>query len=251
MAEETTSRGARAVSPERDQRKAAIKDRLNSVQAALDEIEDQVRQDAQSLERLQDVFDVSYLKELGQMVNELELKVTEVAEEAERARERAREAEADLRAEQERLEKLWDVYKQQEAELEEAEQAREEAQREAEQARDHVDELESELESERRALRQAQEENGRLREQLADKEAKVEELSHSEDLEERIDDLEEELEEEHERLAKLYGVFEETQAERDDLAAELRQWRAWFDAHAKALEGVSRAVKEAPDVEGS
>ncbi len=245
MADESPP-GASAVGP-REEPEQDLQNRLDSVQDALQEIEDQVQQDAESLERLRSVLDVSYLEEITRMINELELKVNEVADEAARARKRADEAEEELATEQERLEKLWDVYKEQERELEQAQEDRAEAIRRVEEAEERVSELEEELDSERQALRQAQKENGRLREELSEKEAEVETLSNYEDLEEKVDELEDELEEERGRLAKLYGVFEETEAERDDLRARLRQWDAWFEAHEDVLQGVVQAVNEAPE----
>lgn len=247
MAEKSTSRGASPVAPEDPEED--LRERLNSVQDALKEIESQVQADAESLERLRNVLDVSYLEDITRMINELELKVNEVAQEAERARSRADEAEADLRSEQERLEKLWDVYKEQERELEEAQEARREAERELETAESRVEELEAELESERRALRQAQQENGRLRDQLEEREAEMEELAEHESLQDTVDELERELEEERERLTKLYGVYEETEAERDDLSARLRQWEAWWEAHEDTLEAVPTAINEVPEAE--
>ncbi len=245
MADETPSTGASAVrssEPSKD-----LKNRLDHVQDALEDIEDQVQADAESLERLRSVLDVSYLEEITSMINELELQVAEVAEEAERARERTKQAEEELLTEQERLEKLWDVYKEQERELEQATEDRATALRKAEEAQERARELEDELENERRALRQAQEENGRLREELSEKEATVEELSDRGDLEETVQRLEDELEEERERLTKLYGVFEETEAERDDLAARVRRWDAWFESHQDSLSGIVDAVSEAPE----
>lgn len=247
MAEEATSSGSRQIEARGGPEREEIRDRLNNVQSALDEIEQQVQQDSEALERLREVFDTSYLEQIMQMVNELELRINEVAKEANRARERAEEAESELRAEQERLEKLWDVYKKQERELEDLEEERDQAQRELEETEGRVHELEDELASEREALRQAQKENGRLREKLQARDAELEDMQAQGDLEDRVEELEQELEEERERLAKLYGVFEETEAERDDLAAEVRQWSAWFDAHEDALRGVAEAVNEVPE----
>jgi chromosome segregation ATPase len=247
MADESTSRGASQVSSERPEQ--SLRDRLDSVQDALEEIESQVQADAESLERLRNALDVSYLEDITRMINELELRVNEAAEEADRARQRADRAEEDLREEQERLEKLWDVYKEQERELEQVTEERDEAQRELDQAEGRVRELEEALESERRALREAEQANGRLRDELADREAELEELSSHGDLEATVDELEDELEEERERLTKLYGVYEETEAERDDLAARLRRWEAWWDAHQETLEAVPDAVSEVPEAE--
>jgi len=234
MADESTSRGASQVSSERPEQ--SLRDRLDSVQDALEEIESQVQADAESLERLRNALDVSYLEDITRMINELELRVNEAAEEADRARQRADRAEEDLREEQERLEKLWDVYKEQERELEQVTEERDEAQRELDQAEGRVRELEEALESERLL-------------ELADREAELEELSSHGDLEATVDELEDELEEERERLTKLYGVYEETEAERDDLAARLRRWEAWWDAHQETLEAVPDAVSEVPEAE--
>lgn len=245
MADESPSPGASTVGssgPGKD-----LKQRLDHVQDALEDIEDQVQADAESLERLRNVLDVSYLEEITSMINELELQVSEVADEAERARKRSNQAQEELATEQERLEKLWDVYKEQERELEQATQERANALRKADEAKERTRELEDELKSERRALRQAQEENGRLREELTEKEATLESLSDQGDLEETVERLETELEEERERLTKLYGVFEETEAERDDLAARVRRWDAWFESHEDALSGIVDAVSQAPE----
>lgn len=223
-----------------------LKKRLSSVQDQLQTIESQVRQDAESLQKLRQMLDVSYLEEITGLIADLELRVNEVASDAEEARRRADEAEETLRSEQERLEKLWDVYKVQETDLENlrGEQARHKATAEA--AEERARELEAQVEAERRALRQAQAETGDLRQKLADAEARAEDLKSYEALGTKVTELEENLNDERERLAKLYAVYEETQAERDDANARLKQWQAWWDAHHKSLKGVTKAVNEAP-----
>jgi chromosome segregation ATPase len=210
-----------------------VRRRLSSMQDALEQIEAKVHQDAESIDQVRDALDTSYLEQVAELMQELEERVETVEDQA-------REAEESLREEQQRLEKLWRVYKSQEQELEEAEKQRRAAER-------RVDELESELESTEETLRSVRAEKGELEEQLADKQARIEQLRDGDADGERVDELQRQLEEERARLAKLYGVFEETEDERDRFRSQAKRWTSWYEDHEDALAGATRALTEMPN----
>lgn len=150
----------------------------------------------------------------------------------------------ELAAEQERLRKLWDAFKVQEDELA---QLRNTAPtlastpppadtRATESLRREIDLLTGDLRRAAEAQRTLEEENQALRESMRDHS----DLGHSKSR------LESELAEERERLAKLFAVYEEVDAERARLASRLKEWEAWFHGASPHIEELARSIHGAP-----
>lgn len=170
-------------------------------------------------------------------------RAAEAADAAARAAER-RAADADrerdelrdrVRAEEARLEKLWDAYKAQENDLRTALERAGRLERELKGKDVTVSEAE-------RLLRDREDELVRVRDELdaerrrsATLEMARAELADAENLRRRLDEVDALYAAEKERLAKLYVVYEELESERDDLARRLEEKEAWFRKYETAL----------------
>ena len=150
---------------------------------------------------------------------------------------------AELEREQERLRKLWDAFKSQEDELSRL-RATGPAPgtlsaldgRGSEALRREVDLLTADLRRAADGQKRLEDENQVLRENAK---------AHAE-VARRVGTLEGELAEERERLAKLYAVYEEVDAERQRLEARLKEWDAWFHGAAPHIEELARSIHGAP-----
>ena len=152
---------------------------------------------------------------------------------------------AELAREQERLRKLWDAFKSQEDEL-----ARLRAQpaapapapaapadnRASESLRREVELLTADLRRAAESQTRLEQENQSLRELAREHAAK--EHKHA--------TVQAELDEERERLAKLFAVYEEVEAERKTLEGRLKEWDAWFHGAAPHIEELARSIHGAP-----
>lgn len=156
---------------------------------------------------------------------------------------------AELAREQERLRKLWDAFKSQEDELARLRAAPPAAApaptpvaalpsegRGNEALRREVELLTADLRRAAEAQTRLEEENQVLRDQAR---------SHAE-VARKGTSLESELAEERERLAKLYAVYEEVEAERKTLEGRLKEWDAWFHGAAPHIEELARSIHGAP-----
>jgi chromosome segregation ATPase len=157
-------------------------------------------------------------------------------------------AREELAREQERLRKLWDAFKAQEDELNRlratptatalsstSAQAAADA-RTVESLRREVELLSGDLRRAGEAQRRLEEQNVALREQ-----ARAADDSHR-----RAAGLQAELEQERERLAKLYVVYEEVEAERARLEQHLKEWDAWYHGVSPHLAEICRSIGGAP-----
>lgn len=149
---------------------------------------------------------------------------------------------AELAHEQERLRKLWEAFKDQEDELV---RLRNQAPVAAAPASDNraVESLRREIELLTADLRRAGEGQRRLEEEnqaLRDGSRNHADVVHN------VTRLESELVDERERLAKLYVVYEEVEAERQKLASRLKEWDAWFHGAAPHIEELARSIHGAP-----
>lgn len=158
------------------------------------------------------------------------------ASDAERERDALHER---IRAEETRLEKLWDAYKVQEQDLRHALERAARLDRELK----GKDTTASEAE---RLLREREDEVARLQQQLEDERRRAatleisrSELADAQRLRDRLDEVEALYAAEKERLAKLYVVYEEVEAERDDLARKLEEKEAWFRKYEAALKDIT------------
>lgn len=243
-----------------------LKSNISNIADELARVRDQARAEVDSLERIRGMLDVGYLNDLLAGIAEMEQRIEEIEREALDARGDADGTRKALEEEQERLAKLWDAYKAQEDELNrikrdyplmeeklfERERTIESLNREiaelqglarykadyeslvdeAEKLEDELDAKTEELEEVNRTLKGLESELGSLR-QISD-------------LRPRVDELTQELEEERERLAKLYRVYEDLEAEKKDVEAQLDDWDAWFKKYQGAFKDVCKASQSAP-----
>ena len=150
---------------------------------------------------------------------------------------------AELAREQERLRKLWDAFKSQEDELDRlnstatlSSTAPAADSRTVESLRREVDLLSGDLRRAGEAQRRLEEDNVALREQAKT----VDEVSR------RAASSQSDLDQERERLAKLYVVYEEVEAERARLESHLKEWDAWYHGVAPHLAEICRSIGGAP-----
>lgn len=167
-------------------------------------------------------------------------KTTQTTESADAAVESLR---TELAREQERLRKLWDAFKSQEDELARLRAAPAAAiapvageGRGSEALRREVELLTADLRRAADAQTRLEEENQSLRDQLRE---------HANEAHRR-GTLQADLDEERERLAKLYAVYEEVEAERKTLEGRLKEWDAWFHGAAPHIEELARSIHGAP-----
>jgi chromosome segregation ATPase len=159
---------------------------------------------------------------------------------------------AELAREQERLRKLWDAFKAQEDELNGLKAGAPAAasatalrstpstgaadQRTIDSLRREIDLLTSDLKRAGEQQRRLEEENVGLRAQARE----------MDDVNRRASGLQSDLEQERERLAKLYVVYEEVEAERARLEQHLKEWDAWYHGVAPHLAEICRSIGGAP-----
>ncbi|HEV8361860.1 MAG TPA: hypothetical protein VGR28_15540, partial [Candidatus Thermoplasmatota archaeon] len=220
-----------------------LREKLQAVSSELHRTQREIQQDAASLERLRAMLDINYWNELVGIVNQLEGKVREANEmsaqtELLRAEDRHR-----LEEEQRRLEKLWDAFKLQERELQTEREKASRIERELLDKDSSRARLEAEVEDKESQLRRLEEENRTLDDKVAELVAKLDRLKDMEDLRSQAEDYRAKYEAERERLAKLYAVYEESEAERERLKRELEVTDLWFDENKDALEKVSRSLR--------
>ena len=228
-----------------------LRSRIEGVSKELHHIEAEVRKDAESLERVRQLLDVSYLNELMSIIDELEVRITESSQAAQSAESEKDQFRHKFEEEQERLEKLWDAYKAQERELT---QLREKVPRlESElRAKDAgVADAEAAIDQKEDEIRRLDQELGESRQKVADLEAAREDLKNLEGMKSQIEELETRYEEEKERLAKLYVVYEELEAERDGLKRQVDERDAWFAQVQPAMETICRSVRRRASMPGS
>jgi len=164
---------------------------------------------------------------------------------------------AELRREQDRLAKLWQAFKNQEDELEHlrkerpvmletvAEQDRAMAKLRAEMATlrqeaghgDRADELER-----RNRILLIEVEN--LNRELRTASHSLEQ--HAKGESDHVASLEADLRKEQERLAKLYQVYEEREAELKAAQARLAKWESWFSRMEPAITALPKFFADAP-----
>lgn len=159
---------------------------------------------------------------------------------------------AELAREQERLRKLWDAFKAQEDEITRLKAGAPAAapapalhsthgtsaadQRTIDSLRREVDLLTSDLKRAGEQQRRLEDENAGLREKAREMEA----------TERRAAQAQSDLEQERERLAKLYVVYEEVEAERARLEQHIKEWDAWYHGVAPHLAEICRSIGGAP-----
>lgn len=243
-----------------------IKRNIASIAEEIAKVRDRAKEEAQSLERIRGMLDVGYLNDLLRTIETLETRLETVEKEALTSAADVDTLRRDLEAEQARLAKLWDAYKAQEDELgrikrdfpqlEERLHDRERTietlrrevarleplsryktdyetvVRENQALRGEVDHLEAELRRAADTIRSLEHEMTTLREDAASKT--------------RVAELERQLEEERERLAKLYKVYEDLEADSKVAAERVAAWEEWFRSVQSGMRVVGNAVDRSP-----
>lgn len=150
---------------------------------------------------------------------------------------------AELAREQERLRKLWDAFKSQEDELSRLKSTSTLSSTTAVADARTVDSLRREVELLSGDLRRAGEQQRRLEEENV---ALREQARASEEVARLAASLQSDLEQERERLAKLYVVYEEVEAERARLEQHIKEWDAWYHGVSPHLAEICRSIGGAP-----
>ena len=150
---------------------------------------------------------------------------------------------AELAREQERLRKLWDAFKSQEDELASLKSTSTLSSTSAAADARTVDSLRREVELLSGDLRRAGESQRRLEDEAV---ALREQAKASDEVARRAASLQTDLEQERERLAKLYVVYEEVEAERARLEQHIKEWDAWYHGVSPHLAEICRSIGGAP-----
>lgn len=220
-----------------------LRERLQAVSQELQRTQREIQQDAAGLERLRQMLDIGYWNELVGIVNQLETRVREANEMAQQADLLSGENRRRLDEEQKRLEKLWDAFKLQERELQDAIDKGNRLERELMDKDSNRARLESELEENTAQVRRLNDENVELTEQIEKLTARIDQLRDMESLRSQAEDYKAKYEAERERLAKLFALYEESEAERERLMREVEITDQWFSENKDALEKVSRSLR--------
>ncbi len=150
---------------------------------------------------------------------------------------------AELAREQERLRKLWDAFKSQEDELSRLKSTSTLSSTTAVADARTVDSLRREVELLSGDLRRAGDQQRRLEEENV---SLREQAKTSDEVARRAASIQSDLEQERERLAKLYVVYEEVEAERARLEQHLKEWDAWYHGVSPHLAEICRSIGGAP-----
>lgn len=220
-----------------------LRERLQAVSQELHRTQREIQQDAASLERLRQMLDLGYWNELVGIVNQLEAKAREAMEMAAQAEAVGAEHRRKLEEEQRRLEKLWDAFKLQESELRSASEKASRLERDLLDKDSSKARLEAEVEDKEKQLRAVEGENDELRAQVDKLTSKLEQLKDMEAMRSQAEDYRAKYEAERERLAKLFAVYEESEAERERMRRELEVTDQWFEENKDALEKISRSLR--------
>jgi chromosome segregation ATPase len=246
-----------------------LKERLHQVADEIDAIKNSFSKGTEDLSRIQSMLDIENLEEIGNIIENFEGRVSEVEKRREEAAKGAQRYGEELEKEKERLIKLWDAYKNQEEELSTAEKKLaefEERMREADASKkqleddlttrintlnaklteneekiQHFDELKqrceefdgirNRLEEEIRSLRDEADTKDKTINSLQKHVDEVKEHEKYAEYKDKFNDVSMQYEKEKERLTKLFKLYEETEAERNNLREEIKSWQDWFNSN--------------------
>ncbi len=243
-----------------------IKANLTNVAAEIGRVRDQARAEVESLEKIRGMLDTGYLENLLMSIEELEERIEELETTTLQSRGEVDRFQSELRQEQERLRKLWDAYKAQEDELERLkrdyplmEEKLFERERTIEQFKrdlaklDQLQGYKEDYESLSKEHIVLEDEMSRMEDELAHAQGRVADLEDDvltlkavERDAGRVKELERSLDDERERLAKLYKVYEDLEAEKQDLAVRADEWEDWYRSMQPHLKAACRTFEEAP-----
>ncbi len=243
-----------------------IKANLTNVAAEIGRVRDQARAEVESLEKIRGMLDTGYLENLLMSIEELEERIEELETTTLQSRSEVDRYQSELRQEQERLRKLWDAYKAQEDEIERLkrdyplmEEKLFERERTIEQFKrdmakmDQLQGYKEDYEALSKEHISLEDEMSRMEDELAHAQGRIEELEDNvvalQEVERdagRVKELERLLDDERERLAKLYKVYEDLEAEKQELAVRADEWEDWYRALMPHMKGACRTFEDAP-----
>lgn len=180
----------------------SLKSNLRQVADELTRVRDRTREEVDSLDRIRGMLDLKYLNDLLSVIDQLEARIKTVESGAE-----ARKYILELESEQRRLAKLWDAFKTQEDQLKAIERERDDILGEYRKLEKSLVDLGSPARVKARIL-DLESENQLLKGDAARTASRLEEYVKL-------------FTQEQERLAKLYKVFEDTEARLDKANAEI------------------------------
>lgn len=151
----------------------------------------------------------------------------------------------ELQEERNRLQKLWAAYRSQEDELNRLQSSGLLERQVGDQAK-RIATMEREEQALRRQLDQVQSDLDRAKETLRSYESENEDLRGKAAYEKKAIRLEEALAQERERLAKLYKVHQDTEAEKREADILLLAWQEWYKALRPSLRRSADAIARAP-----
>ena len=246
-----------------------LKERLHQVADEIDTIKNSFSKGTEDLSRIRSMLDIENLEEIGNIIENFESRVSEVEKRKEEAAKGAQRYSEELEKEKERLIKLWDAYKNQEEELSTTEKKVaefEERMRGAEVSKkqleddltarantltaklaeneekiQHFDELEqrceefdgirNRLEEEIRSLRDETDTKDKTIDSLQKRTDELKEHEKYAEYKDKFNDVSMQYEKEKERLTKLFKLYEETEAECNNLREEIKSWQDWFNSN--------------------
>ncbi|MBI2078070.1 MAG: hypothetical protein HYT80_06840 [Euryarchaeota archaeon] len=179
----------------------AIKANLRQVAEEITRVRDRTREEAESLERIRGMLDMKYLTDLMSTVEKLETQVRKIQTTPPTAE--AKRWKTELENEQRRLAKLWDAFKTQEDMLKQLQAERDDVLKEWKSLERQMENLGTPSKIKTR-LATLEAQNQRLRNDASSAQARLEEYARM-------------YAQEQERLAKLFKVYQDTQAKYDTL----------------------------------
>lgn len=210
-----------------------LKANLRQVAEELTRVRDRTREEAESLDRIRGMLDLKYLNDLLSVIDQLEGRIKRVESGAEQKR-----WIAELETEQRRLAKLWDAFKTQEDQLKAVERERDDILAEYRKLEKQLRDLGAPAKVKAR-LADLESENTMLKGDAARTANRLEEYVKL-------------FTQEQERLAKLYKVFEDTEARLNDSTAKLARYESRAASAKKATtarRGRQADVKSLPIAE--
>ena len=249
--------------------KVSFMDRLNQASTEIDSIKSSFSKGMDDLAKIQGMLSQEGVDNISTMIQDFEGRLSESERRRNEATEGAQRYSEELEKEKERLVKLWDAYKNQEEELANQEKKTtglEDKLREIEDSRGQFEEdanariatLTQKLEDGEQDLQQLEElrqnvmefdsikgqlegEMDSFKADISAKEetinllnAKIDELKkfeESAEFETKFEEISVEFEKEKDRLAKLFRLYEETEAENRKLKEDVKEWQNWFDSN--------------------
>ena len=257
---------------------------LRQVATEIDSLKSSFSKGTEDLSRIRNMLDVDAFKEISVAIQKFEGQINEIEKQREDAYEGAKKYSEELEKEKERLVKLWDAYKKQEAELSNIEnkiQVYEEQVKTIEEEKQRIEtdyservntltqkcenqevelqkfaDYEQQITSYQTTQEQLEQENQNCHEQIQQQNDTIQQLQQDctkykeyekfVEFEEKYNEVSKAYEKEKERLTKLYHLYEETEGECKKLTQENEQWSNWFNENREIFSKLFSNAPPAP-----